>query len=271
MDVIIQKDTEAVSELGASLIAELVSLKPTGVLGLATGSTPLHIYQRLVKIYESGQLSFRDVITFNLDEYIGLEPDHPQSYRSYMSREFFSKVDIVAANTHLPTVGAEQNPRLVAAAYEEKIKSAGGIDLQILGIGRNGHIGFNEPGSSLSSRTRIKTLTQSTVADNGRLFAPEEFQPQLAMTMGIRSILDARRVILFATGEQKANAIRLAVEGPLTASCPASSLQMHERATFILDEAAASELEGAAYFRWSHHHNTPLVDRYGFFHELSDS
>ena len=270
MDVIIQKDSEAVAELGASLIAELVSRKPCCVLGLATGSTPLNIYRQLVRIYESSELSFRDVVTFNLDEYIGLEPDHPQSYRSYMNRELFSKVDIVTTNTHLPAVGPEQNPRLVGDRYEEMIESVGGIDLQILGVGRNGHIGFNEPGSSLASRTRIKTLTESTVADNGRLFAPDEFQPQLAMTMGIRSILDARRVILFATGEQKANAIRLAVEGPLTASCPASSLQMHERATFILDEAAASELKGAAYFRWSHHHNTPLVDRYGFFHELSD-
>ena len=270
MDVIIVPSEEDLAELGASLIAQLLIEKPSAVLGLATGSTPIAIYQRLVGLHLSGDISFKEVTTFNLDEYVGLSPENAQSYSSFMRRELFDQVDVDPEKTHLPVCGKSQNPRAVGKSYEAMIQSCGGIDLQILGIGSNGHIGFNEPGSSLSSRTRIKTLTESTVRDNSRLFKSTEFQPRLAMTMGIQTILDARRVLLFASGEKKAQAVHRAVEGPLTASCPASSLQLHEHATLVVDEAAARDLEHSAYYRWSNEQNKTVVSKYGFFHELTD-
>lgn len=270
MDVMIVPSHQDLAELGASLIAQLLIEKPSAVLGLATGSTPIAIYQHLVRLRQSGDISFKEVTTFNLDEYVGLSPKNAQSYSSFMRRELFDQVDVDLEKTHLPVCSNSQNPRAVGKSYEALIQRCGGIDLQILGIGSNGHIGFNEPGSSLSSRTRIKTLTESTVKDNSRLFKSTEFQPRLAMTMGIRTILDARRVLLFASGEKKARAVHAAVEGPLTASCPASSLQLHERATLVVDEAAARDLEHSAYYRWSNEQNKTVVSKYGFFHELTD-
>lgn len=268
MEVLIVENAAVAAMLGAGRVAELLAMKPSAVLGLATGSTPIAIYQELVSCYRRDQISFADVVMFNLDEYVGLTSGSPQSYRSFMDRELFDHVDISSENTHFPACHPGDNPRLVGSEYEAKIIDAGGIDLQILGIGRNGHIGFNEPGSSLSSRTRIKTLTKSTVYDNSRLFSEGDFQSHLAMTMGIATILEARRTILFATGEHKAAAVRDAIEGPVSARCQASSLQLHERATFVLDEAAASLLEYSDYYQWANAENEPLMREFGHFYEL---
>jgi glucosamine-6-phosphate deaminase len=268
VEVVILENEDAVAELGAQRIFELVKKKPNAVLGLATGSTPIAMYKKIISFYESKVVSFGDIVTFNLDEYIGITADNSQSYRYFMNRELFDAIDIEQQNTHLPVCGAGENPREIGAAYEQSIVDAGGIDLQILGIGSNGHIGFNEPGCSLSSRTRVKTLTQSTVRDNNHLFGPNECQPHLAMTMGIATILDSRRTILLATGSQKAAAVRHAIEGSISSGCPATALQMHERVTFILDEAAASSLENKSYYRWAHHQNRSLVEQFGNFHEV---
>ncbi len=268
MEVIILENADAVAQLGARRICELIKKKPNAVLGLATGSTQIAMYQHLIRLYRERQVSFRSVTSFNLDEYIGINPENPQSYRSFMKRELFDAIDIDRENTHLPACENNVNPRKAGSAYERQIAAAGGIDLQVLGIGSNGHIGFNEPTSSLVSRTRVKTLTETTVTDNSRLFKEGEFQPHLAMTMGIATILDARRAILLATGEQKAQAVKDAIEGPIAAMCPASALQLHERATFILDRAAASKLQNTAYYQWVHSENTPLVEKYGNFYEI---
>jgi len=267
VEIVVLPDSESVAEFSANIVVELMRKKPAAVLGLATGSTPIALYQHLVERYRSEDVSFSEVVTFNLDEYLGLDPSNPQSYRSFMNSQLFDHVDIDLRNTHLPHCEEAQNPRKVGAAYEREISHAGGIDLQILGIGANGHIGFNEPTSSLRSRTRVKTLTERTVQDNSRLFKPHEAQPQLAMTMGIATILEARQLVLMATGESKAHSVRQAIEGPLSAMCPASALQLHENVVFILDEDAACELEGLAYYRWAHAKNQLLVGQHGYFDE----
>ncbi len=249
MEVIILKNPSDVAQRGADLCVELIKKKPTAVLGLATGSTPLSLYEELVKRCERKEVSFKNVRTFNLDEYVGLEGSHPQSYRYYMDHNFFDKIDIEKANTFVPQ-GDAKNPVAVGFEYENQITKAGGIDLQILGIGRNGHIGFNEPSSSLSSRTRIKTLTETTIGDNKRFFRQGEFQPGLGITMGIGTIMEAKQILLLATGEQKTEAIKAAVEGPITAMCPASVLQMHRKVTAIIDEAAAEDLHSKPYYYW---------------------
>ena len=258
MEVIILKDMDEVAEEGARRICALLRQRPDAVLGLATGSTPIAMYKKLVTYYQAGEISFSKVITFNLDEYLGLAPDHPQSYRGFMRRELFGHIDIDDKNTHLPACREEEDPKTVGRLYEEKIKSVGGIDLQVLGIGSNGHIGFNEPTSSLSSRTRVKTLTEKTVSDNSRLFKPNERQPHLAITMGIATIMDARQVVLLATGPNKSGAVSNMIEGPVTSRCPASALQLHQRTTILLDEAAASKLELKDYYHWVHKQNTGL-------------
>lgn len=253
---------EALAELGASLIAKLLIQKPSAVLGLATGSTPIAIYQRLVKCYQYGELSFQEVTTFNLDEYFGLSPENRHSYSAFMRRELFDHIDIDIKKAYLPTCGGTQNPIDVGEQYEALIAGSGGIDLQILGIGSNGHIGFNEPGSSLSSRTRLKTLAESTMADNSRFFGVFDDQPQLAMTMGIGTILESKHALVVASGRQKAKAIKQAIEGPLSSYCPASSLQLHQRVTFIIDEDAASCLSEASYFRLCAKQKDKLTKRF---------
>ena len=208
------------------------------------------MYATLSALHQAKQLSFAEVQTFNLDEYYDIDPEDPQSYRAYMNRHLFDRVDVAECNTHLPTCRKGEDPEVRAAAYEKKIADAGGIDLQILGLGENGHIGFNEPTSSLSSRTRIKTLTKSTLSANARLFSANERQPTLAMTMGIGTILDARRILVLATGHNKAKAVRAAIEGPVSAACPASILQTHRQVTFLLDEKAARKLDLLEYYQW---------------------
>lgn len=262
MEIIILKDAEKVATLGAKLVSELLGVRPAAVLGLATGSTQLALYRQLVERYRNNKISFRQASSFNLDEYLGISSDNPQSYRAYMDREFFDQIDIDKRNTHLPFCEEGENPVLVGPRYEKMIKEAGGIDLQLMGLGANGHIGFNEPSSSLSSRTRVKTLTQQTNKDNSRLFAETEFQPKLAITMGIATIMDARKMLLLATGESKAEAVSNMIEGPVSAMCPASILQMHQHVTVLLDEAAAVRLENREYYDWAYLQNESLKKRF---------
>lgn len=250
MDIVILKDSEQVAIAGAQQLQNLLTTKPGAVLGLAAGRTPLALYRQLVAGYEKTALSFREVTTFNLDEYLGIRPDDPQSYRSYMQRELFDHINIDTSNAYLPECAAGENPLDVGPRYEEEIRAAGGIDLQVLGIGQNGHIGFNEPSSSLRSRTRVKTLTRETIANNRQYFDDPASQPQLAITMGIATIMDAHQVLLLATGAEKAEAVRQSIEGPVSSMWPASILQMHERVTVLLDEKAASALTRRDYYQW---------------------
>ena len=248
MRIVILKDPEEVAEFAAEEFRRQIQGKPDSILGFATGSTPLILYRKLIDGYRKGEISFRRVRSFNLDEYLGLQPDHPKSYRSTMNRILFDHIDIDKTNTFVPD-GAAGDPYEACAEYEEIIEKLGGIDLQLLGIGSNGHIGFNEPSSGLRSRTRIKTLSMETIRNNARFFDHDEFQPRLSITMGIGSILDTRKAILLATGKNKADAVRAAIEGPVTAACPASALQMHTDVAFVLDEAAAAQLKDKDYYR----------------------
>lgn len=260
MKVVILDDAAAVAKYGADLFREQLGKKPDSVFGLATGSTPLKLYQELIESNRKGEISFAEVHSFNLDEYMGLEAGHPQSYRHFMNREFFEHIDINPAHTHVPPGDAE-NPLTACQEYEQAIAAAGGIDIQLLGIGRNGHIGFNEPTSCLVSRTRVKTLTRETIDDNARFFSEDEFQPQLSITMGIGTIMEAKLVVLLATGESKAEAIHAMVEGPVSAWCPASALQMHPSTVVIVDEAAASGLTDPAFFKHIEEQNQALLAR----------
>ncbi len=266
MQVIIFDDAQQVANSASEWVAELINKKSNPVLGLATGSTPISLYEALVNKHKDGLLSFKDTTSFNLDEYLGIDETNQQSYRHFMNENLFNHVDIDKSKTFLPTCSKGENPREQGLAYEEKIKQAGGVDLQILGIGANGHIGFNEPTSSLTSRTRIKTLTQQTLDDNSRLFSADEFQPSLAMTMGIATILDARYVLLMATGENKAKAVKDMVTGALSAVCPASALQLHENAIILLDKAAASELADQEYYVWADKQNHKINQEFGLYH-----
>lgn len=253
MEIIIQPDSQAASVLGAQHIASLVRRKPDAVLGLATGSTPLPLYRELIRLHREEGLDFRGVRTFNLDEYLGLPPDHPASYRHFMRENLFRHINVPGAGIHIPDGLASDVPR-ACRLYEEAIAAAGGIDVQILGIGGDGHIGFNEPSSSLASRTRIKTLTSRTREDNARFFSSPDEVPHHVITMGIGTIMDARSVLLLAFGSSKAHAVAAAVEGPLSASVPASILQMHPEARVLLDQPAAEELARGEYYRWVYAH-----------------
>lgn len=258
MKILILQDQAAGTRRAAEMICDSVMRRPDGVLGLATGGTMEPLYAELVSRHREGRLSFARAKSFNLDEYVGLAPSHPQSYHSYMDQHLFGHVDFAPGATALPD-GSAPDPHAEADAYEARIVAAGGIDLQLLGIGRNGHIGFNEPTSSLCSRTRVKTLTESTRAANARFFGPGEEPPTYAITMGLASILDAREVLLLAFGKEKAPAVRAAIEGPVSAFTPASVLQMHRHATLILDQAAASDLELREYYFTVHPDGAPAV------------
>jgi len=243
MLVIIKEDYDAVSSEAARLLAERLRNKPNLVLGLATGSTPLGLYRELIRCHREQGLDFSKVTTFNLDEYVGLPPDHEQSYHRFMWDNFLSHVNVDRRYVNIPN-GMVRDIAAHCKWYEERIREVGGIDLQVLGIGANGHIAFNEPGSSLGSRTRVKTLTRTTREDNARFFATFDEVPRYAITMGIGTIMEARELLLLATGESKAQAIHDAVEGPLMARVPASMIQMHGLAHVIVDRAAASRLTG---------------------------
>ena len=226
-----------VARAAASEIAGLIRRKPGAVLGLATGSTPVKTYAELRRMNREG-LSFSRLTTFNLDEYWGLDGEHPQSYRYFMNHTFFDGTDIQLWNTHVPN-GMAVDAGLECEAFETKIRACGGVDLWLLGIGRNGHIAFNEPGSALDSRTRLVDLTESTIAANSRFFERVEDVPKQALTAGIATICEAKRILLLAMGKDKAGAIARAVQGVPHSDCPASFLQTHSDCTFILDREAA--------------------------------
>ncbi len=249
MEIVIESNSERAGVLAARLIARLVREKPDAVLGLATGSTPLGVYRELVRMYREEKLDFSRVTTFNLDEYVGLSGAHPASYRRFMEENLFSQINAAPQNVFIPDGTARDVPGF-CREYEDRIRAHGGIDLQLLGIGGDGHIGFNEPSSSLASRTRIKTLTPKTRQDNARFFASPEEVPHHVITMGVGTILDARQVVLLAFGAGKSRAVRDAVEGPVTAMVPASVLQMHPSVKVLLDSQAASELQRSDYYRW---------------------
>lgn len=253
MEVIIKPDPAAVSKEAAGIFRRQLAVKPHSVLGLATGGTPLGLYRALSTMYADGLIDFSHATTFNLDEYVGLGPDHPQSYRFYMWENFFQHVNIDLKRTHVPDGLAPSIPQH-CERYEETIKNAGGIDLQLLGIGADGHIGFNEPGSALGSRTRIKTLTRQTIADNARFFGSEDSVPHHVITMGVGTILDAHHCLVLATGKNKAGAVAAMVEGPITAMVPASALQFHRKCTLIIDEDAAAKLVRRDYYSWVYDH-----------------
>ena len=246
-------DPDEAGGLAGGAIAALVSRKPHAALGLATGSSPLAAYRDIAGRHAAGGLSLAGAGAFLLDEYVGLPAGHPQSYRSFVARELEAHVDFAPGAIRGPDVHADD---LLAAcdAYEAAIRAAGGVDLQLLGIGTDGHIGFNEPGSSLASRTRIKTLTDQTRRDNARFFGSLDEVPRHVVTQGVGTILEARHLVLLAFGSPKAGAVAAAVEGPVTAMVPASALQLHPHATVVVDEAAASRLRLAEYYRetWSH-------------------
>ncbi len=250
MEVIISETAEASSSAAARVVARQVRENPESVLGLATGSTPLKLYRELIRLHREEDLDFSRVTTFNLDEYVGLENDHPQSYHAFMHENLFRHINIPARQIHIPD-GMTPDIPMFCEGYERRIADAGGIDLQVLGIGSDGHIGFNEPTSSFASRTRIKTLAQPTVEDNARFFDGEVSRvPRHCITMGIGTIMSARRVVMLAFGEAKAAAVAAAVEGPVAALMPASILQHHPDAKFFADEAAASQLKLGDYYRW---------------------
>jgi glucosamine-6-phosphate deaminase len=249
VEVIVQPTPEDASLIAARHVARAVREKPDAVLGLATGATPLTLYRELARMHREEGLDFSGVTTFNLDEYVGLAPDHPASYHTFMREHFFAHVNVDPSRIHIPDGLARDVPAF-CRDYEEAIRNAGGVDLQVLGIGTDGHIGFNEPSSSLASRTRIKTLTPRTRRDNVAAFRTPEEVPIHVITMGVGTIMAAREVLLLAFGIKKSAAIAAAVEGPVSAMSPASILQMHPVARCIVDVTAASRLARTDYYRW---------------------
>lgn len=247
MRIVILENVQQVNARAADIICSVVQSIDNPVLGLATGGTPVGTYQELIARHVNGAVSFAHCTTFNLDEYVGLPVEHAQSYRSFMQQHLFNHIDVPADKTHLPC-GTAQDFVQASEQYEEQIDAAGGIDLQLLGIGTDGHIAFNEPGSSLASRTRVKALTEQTRRDNARFFDSPEQVPKLALTMGIETILEAEQILLIATGAGKAAAVRAFVEGPISAQVPASALQLHPRVTVLLDREAAASLERRPYY-----------------------
>ncbi len=249
MEVIIRETQDDAVRLTSEIIARSLRARPDLVLGLATGRTMEVVYHTLAEMHTADGLDFSLARTFNLDEYIGLPAEDPHSYRSYMNEHLFKRVNIDLRNTHLPN-GMATNIELECKSYEEAIVDCSGVHLQLLGIGQTGHIGFNEPLSAMQSRTRAKALTPGTVAQNGPLFGDPAKMPRRAITMGVGTILESKRCVLLATGEDKADVIAKAVEGPVTSMISASALQLHPHCTVIVDEAAAAKLEGQEYYRW---------------------
>ena len=249
MEVIICKTKEEASRLAADMITGLVKKSPKCVLGLATGSTPVDMYNCLAADVKAKKVSFKNVKSWNLDEYWGLPGTHDQSYRYFMDKNLFDKIDIDKKNTHVLN-GLAKDWKKEVKAYEAAIKKAGGVDLQVLGIGSDGHIAFNEPGSSLASRTRLVSLTPQTIKDNARFFKKAADVPKYALSMGVGTIMEAKTVVLLAFGANKADAVKGAVEGGISQFCTASALQMHSDAWFFCDEAAAAKLKLKKYYAW---------------------
>lgn len=249
MEIIVKDSVDEMSRSAARVVARTLYSKPNAVLGLATGSTPLGLYKELVRLHVEEGLDFSQVTTFNLDEYVGLTRKHPQSYHYFMHENLFKHINIPKENIHIPS-GTTDNYEAFCSWYEQRIVDLGGIDLQILGIGTDGHIAFNEPTSSLGSRTRIKTLAKQTIDDNARFFDSADEVPIYAITMGVGTVLEARKIILLASGENKADAVTQAIEGPVTSMITASALQLHPDTMFIVDKEAAGSLQMAEYYEW---------------------
>lgn len=259
MEVIIKSDYDAVCDEATSIIHAAWKKKPNLVLGLATGSTPLGVYTRLIELYKKSKMDFSQVQTFNLDEYLGLDEDHPRSYAYYMDTNLFSQINIPRRQIHRLS-GRPKDIDAHCHDYEHRIREVGGIDIQILGIGRNGHIGFNEPTSSLSSRTRVKTLMKETVEDNARCFAEGEVVPRFVLTMGIGTLMEAKQIVLMSYGVKKQEAIRATVEGPVTATVPGSALQLHPDVRLIVDEESSGLLSKREYYRYVYENKERVKD-----------
>ena len=249
MEVIIKDTYDEMSIAAARSVAQVLNTKPNAVLGMATGSTPLGLYKELVRMHKDEGLDFSQVTTFNLDEYVGLPVTHDQSFHYFMHENFFKHVNIPIQNIYIPS-GTTSNYEAFCQWYEQRIENCGGIDVQILGIGTDGHIAFNEPTSSLSSRTRLKTLAKQTIDDNARFFDKAEDVPIYAITMGVGTILEARKLLLLANKKNKAWAVAEAIEGPVTSMVTASALQLHPDAEVYVDSDAAAELKMADYYKW---------------------
>jgi glucosamine-6-phosphate deaminase len=251
MEVVICKTKEEASRLAAAMVTEQVKKNPRTVLGLATGATPVLMYREMAKAVKAKKVSYKQVKSWNLDEYVGLPGTHDQSYRYFMNKNLFEKIDIKLSNTHVLN-GMAKDPEKECLDYEAQIRKAGGIDIQVLGIGSDGHIAFNEPGTSLNSRTSVVYLTPSTVKDNARLFFKGDMKavPKSALSMGVGTICEARKIILLAFGENKQDAVKGCVEGPMSQFCTASALQAHNDCWIFCDEAAAKKLKLKKYYAW---------------------
>ena len=241
MRILSSRDYNQMSRRAAYVVAGQVLSKPRSVLGLATGETPLGLYRELVRFFQEGDLDFSDVVTFNLDEYLGLPRHDPHSYAWYMEEHLFRFVNVAPERRHIPD-GTAADPGAECLRYERTLEAAGGVDLQILGLGRDGHIGFNEPDVKFEKGTHVVELAESTIQANARFFPSPDQVPTRALSMGIKTIMSAKRILLLASGKEKANAIAAAVRGPVTPDLPASVLQLHPDATFVVDAAAASNL-----------------------------
>ena len=241
MKIYVADDYQKMSRQAANIISAHVILKPDCVLGLATGSTPIGMYKQLVDWYNKGDLDFSQVKSVNLDEYVGLAPTHDQSYRYFMQTNLFDHVNIDPANTNVPN-GLAEDPEAECRRYNQVIRDLGGIDVQVLGMGHNGHIGFNEPEEAFELETHVVDLTESTIKANARFFASEDEVPKKAMTMGIKSIMQARQILVVVSGEDKADIVKRAFTGPVTPNVPASVLQMHPNVVLVGDKAALSKL-----------------------------
>ena len=241
MRIYLCEDYKAMSRRAANIISAQVITKPDSVLGLATGGTPVGAYQQLVEWYNKGDLSFAEIKTVNLDEYLGLSPHHEQSYRYFMNTNLFDHIDVKKENTHVLD-GLAKDPEAECAAYNQLIRDLGGIDLQLLGMGHNGHIAFNEPGDDFGLETHVVTLTDRTIDANTRFFENRDEVPRHALTMGIKNIMQARRILIIVSGEEKADTVCKAFAGPVTKDVPASVLQLHPDVTLVGDKAALSKL-----------------------------
>ena len=252
MRVIIEPTYELISQWAANYIAaKMIQAKPTAekpfVLGLPTGSSPLGTYKELINLYKNGKISFQHVITFNMDEYVGIPEDHPESYHTFMKKNFFSHVDIQEKNVNILD-GNAKDLEAECASYEERIRKAGGIDLFLGGIGPDGHVAFNEPGSSLTSRTRIKSLTTDTIIANSRFFDHDVNKvPKTALTVGVGTVMDAKEVVILANGHNKARALQQAIEGGVNQMWTITALQMHPKGIIVCDEAACAEIKVGTY------------------------
>ena len=241
IQVFVAKDYDALSAKAAAIVSGEINKKAHFILGLATGTSPIGLYTDLAELNAEGKVDFSGVTTYNLDEYYPIAPEHDQSYRYFMNKYLFNKVNIDMANTHLLN-GLAEDPDAECAAYDDVIEAAGGVDLQVLGIGRNGHIGFNEPGDKFIMGTHVVTLTEDTIDANSRLFNSADEVPRKALSMGIKTIMNAKQIVLVANGKNKAQAIKDALEGEVTPWCQASVLQLRKNVVFVLDEDAASLL-----------------------------